>query len=82
MNITFNSNGKIYTATSSDIFMDNGAQIVFIKDGRAANPASARPRIGNKEWFRILPQLTMVNYEEYYGRKPLFQGISIYKVKK
>jgi len=79
--VAFSSRGQLYTATSNDIFMDNGAIIVFIKDGRAAKVDAHRPPLSQKEWERILPFLQKVEYEEYYNRKPLLSGVSIYRLK-
>jgi len=80
-NVNFSSKGKTYTATGESIFMDNGAVIMFIEKGKDEPVYAERPHIGLKEWQRIKPQLTPVDYEAYYGRKPLMTGVSIYKVK-
>lgn len=79
--LTFSSNGSNYAAASIDIFMDNGANVVYIKGGKHANPTERRVAIGPKEWQRIKPQLAAIDYEQYYGRKPLLAGVSIYQVK-
>lgn len=80
-NVTFSSKGNNYTATDRDVFMDNGAKIVFIKNGKQADPAAARVELGDREWQRIKPHLNHIDYETYYGRKPLMNGVSIYQVK-
>ena len=82
MNVTFSSGGANYTATDRDIFMDNGARIVFIKNGKQADPAEWRIVLSAREWLRIKPHLNAIDYEQYYGRKPLLPGINIYQVKK
>lgn len=79
--VTFSSSGNNYTATDQDIFMDNGARVVYIKDGRNSHPEAKRIEIPSREWFRILPKLAMVDYEKYYGRKPLLNGVVIYQLK-
>lgn len=81
MNVTFSSNGRNYTATSNDIFMDNGVRIVFIAQGKHANPTAHRVQIKPKEWERIKPQLAKVDYEKYFGRKPAVNGVNIFTVK-
>lgn len=65
-----------------DIFMDNGARIVFIKNGKHSDPAAPRIPISQKEWTRIMQQLKEIDYSEYFGRPPLLEGIKIYKVKR
>jgi hypothetical protein len=80
--VTFSSQGKNYIATESDVFMDNGVKIVYIKGGKTANPTATRIEVGNNEWHRIMPKLNPIDYEAYYGRKPALSGISIYQVKK
>lgn len=80
MTINFNSNGRSYTATTTDIFMDNGARIFFIPNGKHANPIEPRVELSAREWQRIKQHLTPVDYESYYGRKPLMKGIVIYKL--
>lgn len=79
--ITFSSRGNNYTATSKDIFMENGTVILFIKNGKQSDPMAKRVELGKKEWLRIKPQLIPVDYEKYYGRKPLVNGVNIYQVK-
>lgn len=81
MKLTFSSNGSNYTATEQDIFMDNGVNVVYIKGGKTANPIATRVPLKTTEWQRIKPKLTEVDYETYYGRKPLLKGVSIYKIK-
>lgn len=81
MNLTFSSKGRNYTATNKSIFMDNGSVIMFIEKGKDEPVYAQRVHIGVKEWQRIKPQLDQIDYEKYYGRKPLMKGISIYKVK-
>lgn len=81
MNVTFSSNGRNYTATSNDIFMDNGARIVFILNGKHANPTAPRVELKPKEWERIKPQLRKVDYESYFGRKPAVNGVNIFAIK-
>lgn len=81
MNVTFSSNGRNYTATSNDIFMDNGARIVFIAGGKYSNPTAPRVELKPKEWERIKPYLLQVPYEEYYGRKPAVSGVNIFTIK-
>jgi IMP cyclohydrolase len=80
MRINFSSNGRSYTATSTDIFMDNGAKIFFIANGKHANPTAQRVELSVREWNRIKQHLMPVDYEEYYGKKPLMKGIVIYKL--
>jgi len=80
MNLNFSSNGRSYTATSTDIFMDNGAKIFFIANGKHASPTAQRVELSAREWQRIKPNLTPVDYEAYYGRKPLMKGVIIYKL--
>lgn len=79
--VTFSSNGTNYRATNRDIFMDNGVQVVFIEKGKHSDPTSKRVPIKQNEWQRIKQYLTAVDYETYYGRKPLMTGVSIYQVK-
>lgn len=79
-NVTFSSKGSNYTVTSNDIFHDNGIKVVFVKGGKTANPTAPRPEIGPAEWARIKPQLTAIDYEKYYGRKPVLKGVTIYKI--
>lgn len=79
--LTFSSNGKNYTATEASIFMDNGAVVMFIEKGRNEPLYSKRPDVSVKEWKRIKPQLTAIDYETYYGRKPLLNGVAIYQLK-
>lgn len=81
MKITFSSRGKNYTATKESIFMDNGSVIMFIEKGINEPVYAQRVHISAKEWQRIKPQLNPVDYEAYYGRKPLLSGINIYQVK-
>lgn len=81
MKITFSSNGKNYTATSADIFMDNGVAIVYIANGKHAHPTARRVVLKATEWVRIKAHLSPVDYEQYYGRKPLMKGITIYQLK-
>lgn len=80
-NVNFSSRGSNYTATASDIFMDNGANIVFIRNGKYASPAAPRVPVTPNEWSRIKSRLTEIGYEEYFGRKPAIGGVTIYKVK-
>lgn len=80
MNLNFSSNGRSYTASSTDIFMDNGAKVFFIANGKHANPVAPRVELTAKEWRRIKGHLTQLDYEAYYGRKPLMKGIIIYKL--
>lgn len=80
-NVTFSSKGKSYTATDRSIFMDNGAIIMFIEKGKEEPVYAQRVHVSEKEWRRIKPQLNPVDYEAYYGRKPLMNGVSIYQVK-
>jgi len=79
--LAFSSNGSNHIATTRDIFMDNGTAIVYIREGKYSNPNENRVHIGDKEWQRIKHQLTPVDYEEYYGRKPIMKGVKIYKIK-
>ena len=79
--VTFSSNGTNYRATHQDIFMDNGALVVYIEMGKHSDPTSKRVPIKQAEWERIKPQLNPVDYEAYYGRKPLMSGVNIYQVK-
>lgn len=81
MNVTFSSSGNNYTATDKDIFMDNSARIVFIRGGKQAGIERPTIQISPSEWRRIKPHLHAVDYEGYYGRKPLVGGVTIYKVK-
>ena len=81
-NLNFSSRGSNYTATGSDIFMDNGARIVFIPNGKYANPTVDRVPVADKEWDRIKPNLIEIDYEGYFGRKPSVKGVTIYQVKK
>lgn len=81
MKLTFSGNGKNYTATSNDIFMDNGVRVVYIQQGKHANPTASRVEVKPTEWARIKEQLSHVDYEAYYGRKPLMKGINIYQLK-
>lgn len=79
-NITFSSKGQNYSVKDNDIFYDNGVKVVFIRGGKTANPTAHRPEVGPVEWKRIRPQLIQVDYEKYYGRKPVLSGVSIYKI--
>lgn len=79
--LNFNSNGTTYTATEHDIFMDNGAKVVYIKGGKFADPAERRVELKPTEWQRIKQNLKPVDYEKYYGRKPLMSGVAIYQLK-
>lgn len=81
MNITFSSRGRNYTAAPNDIFMNNGIVIVHIKDGKYSSPNDARRPLSPKEWARIEPMLKKIDYEEYYGFKPLLPGVNIYQLK-
>lgn len=81
MNVTFSSRGSNYTATHKDIFMNNGSVLLFIKNGKFANTYAPAVQLSKQEWQRIQPQLTQVDYEQYYGRKPLVSGVYIYQVK-
>lgn len=78
--MNFSSKGKNYTATIEDIFMNNGATIVYIKRGKFASQVAQRVLISDKEWQRIKPLLCEIDYEQYYGRKPLV-NVTIYTVK-
>lgn len=79
--LTFSSKGVNYAVSDKDIFMDNGAAVVFIQNGKYANPTATRISLPATEWQRIKPALSQVDYEEYFGRKPLMKGVSIYQVK-
>ena len=81
MNLTFSSNGTNYTATAQDIFMDNGARKTFIRGGKQAGTYATAIPITDREWSRIKPQLNPVDYEAYYGRKPLVSGVNIFQIK-
>lgn len=81
MKLTFSSNGSNYTATEHDIFMDNGANVVYIKGGKTANPTASRVPIKAAEWQRIKPMLNPIDYETYYGRKPLLKDVAIYQIR-
>lgn len=81
MRLKFSTKGKNYVATEQSIFMDNGATVMFIEKGKDEPLYAQRVHITQKEWQRIKPQLSAIDYEQYYGRKPLLQGVSIYQVK-
>lgn len=81
-NVTFSSKGKNYTATQDSIFMDNGVVIMFIEKGRNEPIYAQRVHVSKNEWQRIKQHLAAIDYEAYYGRKPLLGGVSIYQVKK
>lgn len=81
MNVTFSSKGRSYTATSNDIFMDNGARVVFIAGGKYSNPTEPRIELKAKEWERIKPHLAQIPYEEYYGKQPSVSGVNIFIIK-
>lgn len=79
--VSFSSNGSNYTATDRDIFMDNGIKIVYIKGGKHSSPTAARIELKPTEWRRIKPALMPIDYESYYGKKPLVNGVQLYQVK-
>jgi len=81
MNVTFSSRGTNYTATPQDIFMENGISRMFIKGGKNASFSVNNVLLSAKEWQRIKDSLVPIDYEKYYGRKPLVQGVIIYQVK-
>lgn len=81
MTVTFSSNGINYRATEKDIFMDNGAKVFFIENGKHANKEGVRVTVSSNIWQRIKPHLISVDYEQYYGRKPLMKDVQLFKVK-
>lgn len=81
MNLTFSSGGTNYTASTNDIFMDNGAMISYIRNGKYSDPTERRIHLSDKEWRRIKPALVQLDYEKYYGRKAAISGVTIFKVK-
>lgn len=78
--MNFSSGGKTYTASANDIFMNNGATIVYIEKGKYSSQIAPRVLISDREWQRIKPLLSEIDYEQYYGRKPLV-NVTIYTVK-
>lgn len=79
--LNFSSKGKNYPIGSQDIIIDNGTIVQYVPNGKYARPFEDRITINANEWQRIKPQLMEIDYETYYGRKPLLTGVSIYKLK-